>query len=180
MAANGKTNPFAPVEFVNDDMEIIAGAFHSAFKTVMDQYLDEGQRDKLNQWVTTIAVEGKPWMWTSGDGQALLLDLVMVDEFYRDFVMALTFLFFARWGEAGVKFTGLVDTLSWGTAADTPESEEMDLVLMPRVIRDRLVSQTDVKKYLAANKWVVTLMLIKLFVVPGVTSGNTTKPVSTS
>lgn len=169
----GKSNPFQPAPFVNDDMETVAAAFQAAFKTVMDQYLDDDQRDKLMQWVTTIAVEGKPWMWISPDGQELLLDLVMVDEFYRDFVMTLTFTFLARWAEANVKFTGLTDALSWGTAADSTEDGKDDLVLMPRVIRDRLISQADVKKYLAANKWVVTLMLIKLFVVPGLGSGNT-------
>lgn len=156
-------SPFQPT-FVNDDMETVASAFHVAFKTVLGQYLDQEQRDKLMGWCITIAVEGKPWMWTSAEGQELLLDLVMVDEFYRDFVMTLTFMFFARWGEANVKFTGLVDTLSWGTAADNVNNDDKGLVLMPAAISDRLVSQADVKKYLAANKWVVTLMLIKLFV----------------
>lgn len=163
MVVNAFTNQ---ASFTNDDMETVAAAFQTAFKTVMNQYLSEEQRTKLMQWVTTVAVEGKPWIWTSADGQAILLDMVMVDEFYRDFVMTLTFVFFARWGEANVKFTGLVDTLSWGTASDTASNEDKSLILMPEDISTRLTGQVDVKRYLNANKWVVTLMLIKLFVVP--------------
>lgn len=152
--------------FNNDDMETVASAFQTAFQTVMKQYLDENQSKAILAFVSSIAVEEKPWMWVSPEGQDHLLDKVMVPELIRDFVMSLTFTFFARWGEAKVKFTGLVDTLSWGTAADTVNNEDKQYVLMPEVISTRLTTQPDVKKYLAANKWVVTLMLIKLFVVP--------------
>lgn len=154
------------VPFVNDDMETVAAAFQEAFKTVMSQYLDADQKVQLETFVTGLVVQEKPWMWASPEGADHLLDLVMVDEMIRDFVMSLTFVFFARWGEANVKFTGLTDALSWGTSADNVNNEDRQLVLMPEVIRSRLTQQSDVKKYLAANKWVVTLLLIKLFVVP--------------
>lgn len=155
-----------PTVFVNDDMETVAGAFQEAFKTVLAQYLNEEQLVAVKTFVTKVVVEEKPWMWSSPEGVEHLLDLVMVDELIRDFVMTLAFTFFARWGEASVKFTGLTDALSWGTSADNDNGDDRQLVLMPDVINSRLTQQADVKKYLAANKWVVTLLLIKLFVIP--------------
>jgi hypothetical protein len=166
LARSQREQPVDPTVFVNDDMETVAGAFQEAFKTVLAQYLNEEQLVAVKTFVTKVVVEEKPWMWSSPEGVEHLLDLVMVDELIRDFVMTLAFTFFARWGEASVKFTGLTDALSWGTSADNDNGDDRQLVLMPDVINSRLTQQADVKKYLAANKWVVTLLLIKLFVIP--------------
>jgi hypothetical protein len=163
-------NKQEPVEnpnvFVNDDMETVAAAFQTAFNTVRAQYLNDDDQLAIMTFATKVVVEEKPWMWASPEGVDHLLDLVMVDELIRDFVMTLSFTFFARWGEANVKFTGLTDALSWGTSADNDNGDNRQLVVMPEVINSRLTQQDDVKKYLAANKWIVTLLLLKLFVIP--------------
>lgn len=154
-----------PNVFTNDDMEVVAGAFEAAIKTVLEQYRDEALREKLLMFINNIVVQEKPWVWVSPEGPAHLDDLFMVDEFTRDFIMLLTFTFFARWGEGKVKFTGLVDTLSWGCAADE-DGEDKGYVLMSKDLSARLSPTDTVKKYLRANKWVVVAMLIKLFVKP--------------
>lgn len=158
------------MEFDNDDMETVAGAFQVAITQTLAMYLDEAAREKIMMLCTKIVVEEKPWMWVSPEGVNHLDDLIMVEELTRDFIMALTFTFFSRWGEAKVKFTGLVDTLSWGCAVDNANAEDQSYVLMSKDLSARLSSQETVKKYLAANKWVVVMMLIKLFVLPGTTT----------
>lgn len=155
-----------PNEFTNDDMETVVGAFQAAIQQVTDQYRDEALREKALMLCNQIVVQEKPWMWTSPEGIDHIDDLFMVDEFNRDFIMLLTFTFFSRWGEANVKFTGLVDTLSWGCAADNEDEADKGFTLMSKDLSIRLSPQSTVKKYLRANKWIVVAMLIKLLVKP--------------
>lgn len=94
------------------------------------------------------------------DGIPDFVDLVFSTVVIRDIVLELQFEFFARWGEGESKITALVDSLSVSLGIDDKQS---DYSAMPKAYRDHLANVSDVKEVLSNNKWLLTLVLLKLY-----------------
>lgn len=163
----------SPAKTLNqDDIFKVANAIQGAVDAATR--LRHGQAlTQIGEFLATLLYYEKPYHWVSPGGFARISDLVFkkdapnTDDVVRDFVLSVHQHFFVRWGEAGEKFTGLIDVLSWGLGVvgeGSVDDEPVEYTGMPSAIRERLSGQSDVTKLLKGNQWLVILILITSFV----------------
>jgi hypothetical protein len=127
--------------------------------------MSEERHNKLNTFVYSLVLVEKPYMIASPKGVQHAIELVFEDEVIRDFVFMLGFTFFARWGASGPRHNDLVQSLAFAVSGDgTPVRGQDSLVMMPAEIADLLPDPDGVLTLLQQNKWLVTLLMIQLFV----------------
>jgi len=141
--------------------ENAASAIKDAWETVQLQ-TGETARIEIIAWMTDLAGTSKPWMWATADGLELIIARVFEQPAILDFVMLLQFHFFIRWGEAQLKFTELVDVLSWACAGQPSADAENSAV--PVDLKVRMNVREDVQALLADNPWMVCLLLLRSYV----------------
>lgn len=147
--------------FTMEDMEKAGDAITQAYDHVIGLYQDEEEKRKLVSWTMSLLVSHKPYMMVTSEGLTALRDEVFGSALIRDFVLALTYQFFARWAGGKQKFTELTDRLSQGTSTDFYHQR---YTATPQEISQRLTSQEDALAILAHNKWLVTLLVAKIFI----------------
>ncbi|SAK59266.1 hypothetical protein AWB81_01817 [Caballeronia arationis] len=126
--------------------------------------MSEERYGKLSKFVYSMVLAEKPYMIASPKGVQHAIELVFEDEVIRDFVFTLGFTFLARWGGLG-RYSELVQALAFAVSGDgNPVRGQESLVMMPAEIGDLLPDPEGVLTLLQQNKWLVTLLMIQLFV----------------
>jgi hypothetical protein len=126
--------------------------------------MSEERYAKLSKFLYSMVLAEKPYMIASPKGVQHAIELVMEDEVIRDFVFTLGFTFLARWGGSG-RYVELVQALAFAVSGDgNPVRGQDSLVMMPVDIADLLPDPDGVLDLLQQNKWLVTLLMIQLFV----------------
>jgi hypothetical protein len=128
--------------------------------------ISEDAQAKLNKFVYSLVLAEKAYMITSPKGMQHVIEIVFEDEVIRDFVLTLGFTFYARWGATRARYGSLVESLAFAVSADTStpiRGSDGSFIGTPRDILD-LLPGDNVEQVLQQNKWLVTLLMIQLFV----------------
>lgn len=127
--------------------------------------MSDERSSKLSKFVYSMVLAEKPYMLASPKGVQHAIELVFEDEVIRDFVFTLGFTFLARWG-GSARYFELVQALAFAVSGDgnPVRGQQESLVMMPVEIADLLPDPEGVQTLLQQNKWLVTLLMIQLFV----------------
>jgi hypothetical protein len=102
------------------------------------------------------------------EGTKRLNDLIYNDIDHRDFILKLSFHFYARFGNTEARYTHLVENLASGIGFFKPATDKEakeTVVVAPPEIQDRMPELTDVRALLQSNRWIDPVEeLEKLFV----------------
>jgi hypothetical protein len=85
----------------------------------------------------------------------------MDDPDIREFTLAVSFQFFARFGNSSQRYAELVDNLAQGIGFD----KEHEAAALPKEILDRMPSFQDVVDTLTPNRWMVVMALMMLYLI---------------
>jgi len=143
------------------EMNSVGAILVSVIENCLAIYVGE-QRKKLIAFLAEVVTRRKATMLVTPDGLKDIADLVFLDTAHRDFVQAITYGFYARWGANEAQTGSLLNNLADGACA---QGGQVDWIAIPKAIQERLSPRDDILNTLAANRWLVILMLMKLYVV---------------
>ncbi len=143
-----------------EQMVIVAETFQESLQHVLSNYLGETKTD-IQLFVAEIVLKNKPYMLVTEEGLQHAVNLVFTNEQHRDFIFTLAFTFFARWGESDMHVTGLAENLARGTSQ---VHHNLEYNAVPDQLTMRLSTMEDTKLLLEANKWLMIVFLLQLFI----------------
>ena len=147
--------------FNTDDMELIGAAMQEAYTSTLSQY-GPSYTGEIQEFVINLLTREKYHAWTTLEGMKRIQEVVFGTELNYDFVLSLQFHFFSRWGQGPQKYDSLVSVLAQSISY---EQRDEGISLIPKEIQDRLSNTQDAELILRNNKWMVTLLVFKLFIV---------------
>jgi len=142
-----------------DSMIVAAEVFQDSLNHVLGNLVGDSKLS-IKEFIINILLFQKPYMLVTPEGLSVAIDLVFTKEEYRDFIFNLHYVFFSRYGNGINELTGLIENLSRGLSFNSNDSNNF----MPKEITSRLASQDSVYSLLLNNKWLITLLLIPLFI----------------
>ena len=147
-----------------ENMQIVAEVFQESFQQLMLSYQGQTAYSKLSQFVTHVVLVEKPYLMVTGEGLSHMIGLVFSDQEISDFVLTLTFNFTSRLGadSAGAFMYALAEMLGTNATFDLPSRNEYCAI--PTDIVQRLGDRQQAGKLLASNRWLMTLLLMQMFV----------------
>jgi hypothetical protein len=104
-----------------------------------------------------------PWTLVTEDGKNAIQGAVFGREDNRDFILLLTHVFFARQGGDEEFIDALCKTLARSITVPNRVSKS---TLMPEEIHSRLAKQEETIALLRSDLWMVTILLMQLFITP--------------
>lgn len=150
------------------EMIEVADVFQGSFAHVMSNIIGDA-KPVIQNFVTSVVLQEKPYLLVTPEGLTHAINLVFTQEAHRDFIFNLTFVFFSRWGGNEDAVQGLIANVARGatqTYIDNKKQTYMDqLCAIPKEISTRLSAYSDVAALLTANKWLLMLLLLQLFIV---------------
>lgn len=142
------------------DMIGIADVFIGAYEHVVSNFtLDKQQLAK--RFTAELVMQQIPYMMITPEGVANLQGLVFGHADNRDFIMTLTFVTFARLGCDEEFVHELAKILARGL---TVPVYAKDSNMIPDEINSRLAKYDDVVGVLRSNLWIITILLMQLFI----------------
>jgi len=147
-----------------ETMQLTAEVFQETLRHQLQNYEGQTAHDKLIKFVAHIVLVEKPYLMTTSEGLPHLIDLVFRDPDIADFVLGLTFSFYARMaGDEGGKYHAflcsvLADSVGYGALRGRP------ICAIPGEIALRLADSQQTQQLLNDNRWIVVLLLMQLFV----------------
>jgi hypothetical protein len=142
-----------------EQMMIVGETFVDSFQFVISNYLPDS-KISIKQFITELVLKNKSYMLVSHEGVPYASNLIFSDESHRDFIMTLHFTFFARWGHLDKDVDGLISNLARGASM----MNVRQLNAMPSDINTRLTDIETTKSLLDANRWLIVILLIMLFI----------------
>jgi len=142
------------------DMVDVAIIFQESVKHVLSNLLPES-KGVVTTFIAGIILQEKPYMLVTSAGIKRAIELVFINEEYRDFIFTLHFTFFSRWGKDEDAYGRLADNIANGAGLYSVGANSN---LMPNDILSGLASVTNTKALLRSNSWLVILLLLQLFV----------------
>jgi len=142
----------------------IGDAMRSAFDHVSQSFTQKESTDKIQAWVNFF-LDGDnfiPNVLMSSNNIEVLSGQVFRDVVIYNFVSMLTFSFFSRAELTDISFKAYCQTLSTAIAVDTDRGNSY----VPNELSMRGMKSDEVSSVLLNNKWLVTLLTLKLFVRP--------------
>lgn len=145
-------------EEMQDAGEVLNESFFSVFGN-----FPEKVHPKLLSFSIGLAREEIPPVLFSGSADSLkrLISLGMDDTDIRTFLMLLGFHFFSRFGNTKARYAELVENLAQGLGIDSTISA--DVCALPPDIAERLPTIEDATALLMANRWMVIMALMMLY-----------------
>ena len=144
-------------------MVVAAETFQVAYEQVVSKYQNEAKQSILTL-ITEIAVLHKPYMVATAKGPEELTNLVFGNEGTRDFILSLSYSFFARFQEGNDPCLGLAASLTRGLILNSLGAK----TFIPDVIVNGNLNARDTEELLGSNQWLMTWLMIQLFVTPTV------------
>ena|ERR1700693_4689033 len=146
-------------------MRDVAEVFREATEYVIANSSGDETRLVIRRFMANLALAYKPYMITTPEGTAELVQVIFGDEILRDFVLSLGYVFYSRWGVTSGKYTELVQTIAWSAAGDTGIEGSRDTDnYIPQEIKENISVLSGTTAVLLQNKWLITILLIQLFV----------------
>ena len=142
-----------------DSMIVAAEVFQDSLNHVLGNLVGES-KTSIKEFIVNYLLFHKPYMLVTPEGLPIAIDLVFGKEEYRDFIFNLHFVFFSRYGNGINEVNGLIENLARGLSFYNVSPDNY----MPKEINTRLSTESNAFSLLAANKWLVSLVLISLFV----------------
>jgi hypothetical protein len=144
------------------DMKVIEEVFVEAYLSTRANYFSVDRIRKVDEFLIYVALATKPAHLMTEHGIQDIIKLVWSTEINTDFVQTLQFKFLALWGEAPAKMRYLVESLALAVSTDKTST----VTATPGVYSVRLTTVDEVSEVLGANRWMVIILLIMLFVGP--------------
>lgn len=152
-------NQPAITPLTTEQMVTAAETFQGAYEHALGNFVGEAKASVV-RFCASIILQEKPYMLVGAEGASHAVDLVFGNEGNRDFIFMLSYTFFARFGEGHDPVQQLSATLARGVTI--PSGREMSIV--PEALRVRLPQYQEVQSLLADNQWLMTLLLLQLFI----------------
>lgn len=143
-----------------EDMIVVATTFQDAHVHVLHNYLVPEERNKLLEFVANVILRERPYMLVTQEGIKHAIDLAFKDDLIRDFVLKLSYVFFARYGNRQTHVHALAANLARGAAMGIKH----DYAAIPDQIRMRLPEPAETTELLENNPWLMVILMIQLFI----------------
>jgi hypothetical protein len=142
-------------------------AFRDAYEHTFSHFPDATRRNVVLKFVSGITMQYSLYLAFTSDGLSKLMKDVFSNDTIRDFVLRLTGAFFTRLGTSTYTGNELPDVLASALCVfPTPSNNNnisSDVVAVPEELKNRLPEYDDVKALLLANKWLVTVAMLSLY-----------------
>jgi hypothetical protein len=143
-----------------EQMQEVAQTFIDSYAHVLANYIGE-TKDNITKFTADIVLRHKSYMLVGYEGLPNITDIVFNNEEYRDFILTLHYTFFSRWGQNEATLRGLIGNLARGVGI----SNLLEMNALPKPINSRLLFETTAVEILTANKWLIIILLLQLFIV---------------
>lgn len=152
----------------------IRSIFKSALEQTISNYAEKA-RLEISQFILHICGEVRPYMVVTNPGAETLADEIFTNELRRDFIFNLLFNFCPRlsFTETKKEFSKLIQTFSFTLAIGDKVSQEgvpdyqnnsPSFNKLPDELFRRLPTRETITGLLEANKWLMIVLLISLYV----------------
>ena len=142
-------------------MEWVRICIQSALRHVEELYVkrSEDEQTSVRQFVAHITQSYSPMaMFSEINIRRIANEVFTNDKNYR-YIINLTFQWVSRWNGSDEDFTELANTLARACSFSRSSSS-----LVPSDLTDRLWSKEDIAELLLNNHWLITIVLLKLYV----------------
>lgn len=144
----------------SNDMIEIEQVFLGALDQTISRYLDPARLVSIQEFLLRLTYDYKPvWMMTPV-GVRSLIGFVFESDIRTDFIQSLTFNFMSRCALSPERYDALASVLAAACSIDKPN----DVNATPGVYQERLTSHEDAYATLKNNKWMVSVLLVILYV----------------
>lgn len=143
-------------------MEQICRLFGDTFTQYMKTIVDEELRMKIARFCAGIVAGQKAYLLLTPTGLKHAISVVFEDTVHHDFVMSMSFVFFATLGNNPDHLDCLFTSLARGVSPSDPDMEKHDLVAIPKQYQDRYISYPTALTQLKSNRWLVILLMMQL------------------
>lgn len=143
-----------------DEMVGLADVFQGSYSHVMGNLIGDTKK-RMTEFALNVVLRHKPYMLVTPQGFTDMSTRLFGDDETRDFVFTLFFVFSARAGLTIDRYRSLSANLAQSA---TPVTRGSDLSAAPSAVADRLAAYEEAADLLEANQWLVTLLLLQLFI----------------
>lgn len=144
-----------------EEMREAAGVFQESVEHVLKNQSAEGQKE-ITLFLANLVYKEKPYLLVTQEGLTHIMQLVWSQPNISDFVMTMSFTFFARWGHSEESVQGLCENLARGCALVVKDLKDLNAV--PAQMSERLADIDAARRLIQANKWLVIVLMAQLFV----------------
>lgn len=148
-----------------EKMNAIEIAFRDAYDHTLSHFPDTPRRDTILKFVSGITMQYAMYLAFTSDGLVKMIKSVFGNDTVRDFTLRLTGAFFARLGVSERDASNLHEVLASAMCVfpATRVDVDKDIIAIPEELRMRLPEYEDVRSLLLANKWLVAIVMISLY-----------------
>ena len=152
-----------------ENMSAVEVAFRDAYNHVLSHFPDTTRKNTIFRFVGTVTMQYSMYIAFTSDGLKSLIQDVFANNTVRDFVLKLTSSFMARLGANGNELSELTRTLAYSfcmlpsTTNKNDVNSSSDLLAIPEELKVRLPEYSDIEALLLANKWLITVSMISLY-----------------
>lgn len=148
---------------MNFSMEVVIEKFIKAFK-LSTRYHSREEAEVIKKFTKeAIHIRNILYSLTPSNFEELSTWLFKTSPTERDFLYDLTFRFHSLLGPDPVFYKGLVESLANAGCADFSDDMVIQTYIgVPNDIQQRLPNITELRNMLYANKWLVTLLVLRL------------------
>lgn len=144
-------------------METIINKFYKAFELSTHFYQREAKEKIIEFCKEVIYLRNISYSLTPANYGEFSDWIFKTDAVQRDFLLDLTFRFYCLLGADPLVHKQLVESLANAICSDFSDvGENQDFIGMPSVMIERLPIISDIRKTLNVNKWLVTLLVMRL------------------
>lgn len=140
----------------------VANTFQDAYAHVLNNLEGLSVKPAVIAFSAGMVLTEKPYMLVTEEGIQRAMTLVFGREDIRDFVLTLTYTFFARWDAGPSSMRDLAENLAQGVGGVL--GGNLDLSAIPAEIHQRLMPRSDAGELLQSNPWLMVLLLMQLFI----------------
>jgi hypothetical protein len=151
------------------EMESVGELINESFLSVASN-LPQAQMAKILTFAFGLVKQEVPYHLFNGnslEGVKRANSLMFDDADTRDFVLKVTFHFFAKFGNTTGRYEALVENLAEaiGFLKPVETKERASLVVAHQEFMSRMPSVEDVRALLMDNRWMVTMALMMLYLI---------------
>lgn len=146
------------------DMIDVGESFERALQHVLNNTLGTTYTN-VNGFIADQVLRTKPWMLMTDDGIKTSSETIFGNAELQDFMLELTYTFGAYWGASADKYNQLADVL--GTSVGIQVEG-----ILANEIKTRTATPERSIQRLQANRWLMVLILMHLFVEPAMVDGK--------
>lgn len=145
-----------------DEMNLVRSVFVESVAHVLGNY-EETAKQHLIAFVLSLVAKEKSYTMVTPSGLDRAIKLAWSEEGTRDFLLKLSFTFFARMGQTDEFVHGLAHNLARGCSfVDSTVKSGWNAV--PSPAGDRLADSESALNIITANRWLMIVLMIQLFI----------------